>query len=130
MIEPRGSIRILRRESSVDASPGSSSQEAENVRTEIHPNLEYERSSWLSTTTDDDSQHSEYERADDSRPQHVTSTNTITSSSVRRKRRKDVKLLLSFIGLIITGASHSVLAKLQAIPLYVQGSHEHDIASL
>lgn len=95
MIEPRGSIYILRR----DSTAGEVVQEPEEPRTSmILPDLEYE----------------------------ILSSDGSESTRDENNRREG-KLILSFIFLIIAGAAHSVLAKLQAIPLYVlpRGAQGH-----
>jgi hypothetical protein len=98
MIEPRSSPLILRRESPVRAVDGISSQdlmerllEHEEPEFPIHPGLEFEV----------------LEGAEQ----------TIREALAKHDPKKDVKLLLSFVFLVISGSANVVLCKLQAIPM-------------
>jgi hypothetical protein len=101
MIEPRSSPFILRRESSVKAGDGKSSHdlterllEHEEPERPIHPGLEFE--------------------VLEAQPAERT---LLEEASAKHDSKKDVKLLLSFVFLVISGSANVVLCKLQAIPM-------------
>jgi hypothetical protein len=99
-MEPRTSPVTRRREPSVGSVDGISSQdlterllEHEEPDFPIHPGLEFEVLEGAERTLLED------------------------EASAKHDPKKDVKLLLSFVFLVISGSANVVLCKLQAIPM-------------
>jgi hypothetical protein len=104
MIDPRAGLHILSREPVAShAVDDSCNAAAERLRkhdgptSPVHPELEYEV---LSQGSKD--------------PLHEQN---FRESSIEHDPRRDLKLLLSFIFLVIAGSGNVVAAKLQAIPM-------------
>jgi hypothetical protein len=98
-MEPRTSPVTRRREPSIRALHGISSQdlierllEHEEPDFPIHPGLEFEVLEGAERTL-------------------------LEEASAKHDPKKDVKLLLSFVFLVISGSANVVLCKLQAIPM-------------
>jgi hypothetical protein len=102
MMEPRSSLQIIRRESPARAVDGNASQdlrerllEHDEPERPIHPGLEFEILETRSELGD----------------------GTIQEVSAKHDPKKDVKLLISFVFLVISGSANVILCKLQSIPM-------------